>query len=226
MVARILAECGVYLGEPNQLVPATAANQAGHFEHMDFLHVNRTVLRKLRGSWETPPHPLAWRILGWRLRSPRELARELIQTMAQHRPWAWKDPRTSLTLRFWLPLLPDLRIVVCVREPLAVARSLEARDGREIRSGLELWRNYYAALFRDAAPSLVLVTSYERYFDRPEVEIGRLITRLDLRAGRAQIAAAAATVRPELRRQSPAEIGPLSDSVARWRADLLELARR
>ena len=226
MVARILGECGVYLGDPNRLVAATAGNPAGHFEHVDFLHLSRIVLRRLGGSWKAPPHPLAWRILGWRLRSLREPARDLIETMAQHPPWAWKDPRTSLTLRFWLQLLPELRIVVCVREPLAVASSLEARDGLEIGSGLELWRDHYAALFREAPPRHVLVTSFERYFHEPEVEIGRLVTRLGLPADRARIATAAGTVRPELWRQRPAEIGPLPDSVARWRADLLERARR
>jgi hypothetical protein len=64
------------------------------------------------------------------------------------------------------------------------------------------------------------VTAYERYFVDPEVEIARLVTYLGLPASRAQIAAAAATVRPELRRERPEEIGPLPQSIARWRGEL------
>jgi hypothetical protein len=226
MVARILGECGVYLGEPDQLVPATPTNPEGHFEHVDFLYVNKTVLRRLLGSWDRPPHPLAWRALGWRLRSLRERARELIDEMAPRSPWAWKDPRTSLTLPFWLPLLPNVRIVLCVREPFAVAASLAARDDLETRKALELWHAYNSSLLRAVPRSSVLVTAYERYFEDSEHEIRRLVTRLRLGTSSREIAAAAATVQADLRRQRPRELDALPTRIARLRMELLADARR
>jgi hypothetical protein len=226
MVARILGECGVYLGEADRLVPAKPTNPEGHFEHVDFLHVNRTVLRKLLGSWDRPPHPLAWRALGWRLRPLRELASELIDEMASQSPWAWKDPRTSLTLPFWLPLLPNVRIVLCVREPLAVAASLAARDGLETRKALELWHAYNSSLLRAVPRSSVTVTAYERYFEDSEHEIRRLVTRLGLGASAREIATAAATVRGDLRRQRHRGLDALPTRVAQLRTELLADARR
>ena len=38
--------------------------------------------------------------------------------------WGWKDPRNSLTLPFWKELLPNLKVVVCVRNPIEVIASL------------------------------------------------------------------------------------------------------
>jgi hypothetical protein len=221
MVARILAECGVYLGEPDRLFPATPANPEGHFEHLDFLYVNKTVLRKLLASWRTPPRAPAWRALGWRLRAPRELARGLIEEMGLRPPWAWKDPRTSLTLPFWVPLLPDVRIVACVRDPLAVAQSLGARDGLPTQSGLKLWHAYYRALLRSAPPGRLVVTTYESYFDDPSHEIRRLLGRLGIAYSGPEVEAAAATVSDDLRRQRPTERTSLPPALARCHAELL-----
>jgi hypothetical protein len=225
MVARILQECGVYLGEPDQLVPASPTNPEGHFEHVDFLYVNKTVLRRLFGSWKEPPRRLAWHLFGWRLQPLRDQARRLVREMELRSPWAWKDPRTSLTLPFWLPLVPDLRIVVCVREPLAVAESLEARDGLSTRSGLELWHAYYRTLLRAAPLGRVTLTAYESYFDHPELEIARLAARLELPSSSREIQTAAASVRPDLRRHRPGgELSP-RHAIARFHAELVEQAR-
>jgi hypothetical protein len=145
--------------------------------------------------------------------------------MEVRRPWAWKDPRTSLTLPFWLPLLPDVRIVVCVREPLAVAHSLEARDGLPTTNGLELWHAYYRALFRAVEADRVAVTTYESYFDDAEREIRRLLAHLGLTSSPRQIETAVATVRAGLRRHRALAGEALPDSIARCHAELVKQAR-
>lgn len=224
MVARILGECGVYLGEREELVPATPTNPEGHFEHIDFLRVNKAVLAKLLGSWKTPPRRLAWLVLGRRLAPLRDEASVLVRRMERGSPWAWKDPRTSLTLPFWLPLLPDLRVIVCVRDPLAVARSLEARDGLSTRAGLRLWEAHNREVIGAAPRGRTFVTCYEAYFDDPEREIRRLAERLALPTSPRAIQSAAATVRPDLWRQRPTDHESLPPAIARRHCELLELA--
>jgi hypothetical protein len=223
MVARILAVCGLYLGEPDQLVPATATNPEGHFEHIDFLRVNKAVLAKLLGSWKTPPRRWAWRVLGWRLAGLRDEASLLVRSMEPHAPWGWKDPRTSLTLPFWLPLIPNLRLLACVRDPLAVAGSLEARDGLATSFSLRLWHAHYRELFRTAQGRIV-VTRYEAYFEEPQREILRVVERLKLPALSQSVEAAAATVRPDLRQHGPTDQTPLPPAISRSHSELLELA--
>jgi len=75
-------------------------------------------------------------------------------------PWALKDPRLCLTLRFWLPLLSSGKSVSSNREstlggrgvapavlftyrhPVEVAKSLQKREGFGIKRGLLLWLAY------------------------------------------------------------------------------------
>ena len=224
MVARILGECGVYLGAPEELVPATPTNPEGHFEHVDFLRVNKAVLAKLLGSWKRPPRRLAWVVLAPRLASLREESARLVRGMEGRSPWSWKDPRTSLTLPFWLPLVPDLRVIVCVRDPLAVARSLEARDGLSLRAGLKLWEAYNREVMRAATPGRTIVTRYEAYFDDPEREIRRLVERLALPASARGIESAATTVRADLWRQRPTGQESLAPELTGRLRELVELA--
>lgn len=226
MVARILGECGLYIGEPEQLVPATATNPEGHFEHVEFLNLNKAVLVALLGSWKRPPRRFAWRALGRRLAPLRDDAAALIRRMDRGSPWAWKDPRTSLTLPFWLPLLPDLRVIVCVRDPLSVARSLEARDGLSTRAGLKLWEAYNREVFRAAPPGRAFVTRYEAYFEDPEREIRALAKLLELPISDDAVERAAATVRADLWTQRPTSQGVLPQAIAARHRDLMRLAGR
>jgi hypothetical protein len=226
MVARILGKCGLYIGEPEQLVPATATNPEGHFEHIEFLNLNKAVLVALLGSWKRPPRRLAWRALDRRLAPLRDDAAALIRRMDRGWPWAWKDPRTSLTLPFWLPLLPDLRVVVCVRDPLSVARSLEARDGLSTRAGLKLWEAYNREVFRAAPPGRTVVTSYEAYFADPEREIRRVAKQLVLQVPADAVESAAATVRADLWTQRPTSQETLPQAIAARHRDLIRLAGR
>jgi sulfotransferase family protein len=43
-------------------------------------------------------------------------------------PWGWKEPRTTLFATCWLELFPDARFLHIVRNPLAVARSIQKRE--------------------------------------------------------------------------------------------------
>jgi hypothetical protein len=42
--------------------------------------------------------------------------------------WGWKEPRTTLFAACWLALFPEARILHIVRNPLAVAASMQKRE--------------------------------------------------------------------------------------------------
>jgi hypothetical protein len=221
MVARILSECGVYLGESEELLPPAPDNVAGPFEHREFVRLNDEVLATLGGAWDVvPPRYAVWRRR--RLAPLRERALELVDRMRPHAPWGWKDPRTSLTLPFWLDVVPDLRLVVCVRDVVAVAHSLLVRDHSSELFGMRLWAAYNRRLLATAPRGRTVVTRYETYFEDPQREIGRLAAFLGLQAGRDTIGRAAATVQRSLRhhRVDYAPSG-LPRSVARCRRAVL-----
>lgn len=185
-MARQLAACGVRFAPPDGC-------DAGDY----FVRVNDCLLTAFDGAWDLPPRfPDGWERDG---RFDR-LGRTLVARFRGAGAWAWHDPRTALTLRFWRHLIPDLRVVVCVRDPAAVAASLG--DGPEAlapSTTMALWELYYRYVLREAPPDRV-VTCFDRWIDDPTAESLRVLTALGLEAPASVVGAAAATVRPERRR--------------------------
>ena len=204
MVARLLNLCGLWLGPPEDLVPPAPDNPEGFWENVHLVGVNDLVLAALGGAWDAPP-PLP---AGWARRPDLDelalAAAELVDRLAAAGPWAWKDPRSSLTLPFWQRVVPDLRVVVCIRNPVEVARSLRARDGMPLAEGLRLWEAYYARLLADTEPGRRLVTHYAAYFDHARRELRRLLAFLGLTPPARTLCRALDAVGPRLRHQHAA----------------------
>jgi hypothetical protein len=149
MIANALRQAGLDLGPESEMVATRLGNSEGHWEHRRFVALNDELLARLGGWWAVPPPAEA---LGRAatLSAQRAKARRLLGEFEGRAWWGWKDPRNCLTLPFWLDLLPDLRVVVCLRHPLEVTRSLERRSGDVFRTnwprvsasraGTRLWR--------------------------------------------------------------------------------------
>jgi hypothetical protein len=225
MIARILAECGVYLGEPQELLPATEANPEGHFEHAEIVALNDAILGTLGGAWDLPPARVSSLLRRHRLAPLRQRAAELVDRMRTHAPWGWKDPRTSLTLPFWRPLVPELRVIVCVRDVVAVAHSLAQRGHSSELFSMRLWLAYNRRLLNAAPPERTLVVRYESFFDDPRRQVELLVARLALVTEREAIARAAATVNRKLRHHDVSyDTTGLPRDVARCQRELLARA--
>ncbi len=173
LVARILREATLDLGADADLLPGGDGNPEGHFEHVRFLAINDALLAHAGGTWHSvPPREIAWEHAPARL---QEEAARLVATFAGREPWGWKDPRNSLTIAFWRRLVPDLKVVVCVRHPVEVAQSLNARNGLLGPVGVQLWLDYYTRLFAGATADCRLITHYDSYFADPIAETRRLL---------------------------------------------------
>ena len=202
LITRLLNLCGLDLGPPDQLMPPAADNPEGFWESLAFSHVNDCILGQLGGRWDLPPDPLpGWEVLP--LLDPwREMAGGLPESLKLKSPWGWKDPRNSLTLPFWRSLWPDLKVIVCVRNPLEVANSLLQRDQISLLASLKLWHEYYRRLLTSAADESIVITHFDAFFVDPVAELSRLVERLELPADAARIHSATAAVMGELRHSS------------------------
>jgi hypothetical protein len=151
------------------------ANPEGFWEHHRIMRLNEEILRMLGGSWREPPEmPPGW-TTAEELGDTRPRALELIEkSFRGQRLWGWKDPRNSLTLPFWQELLPRMRYVICLRNPLDVAASLERRDDIAPEQACELWLRYVASAILNTAGRPRLFVSYEEYFDRWSGPVSRL----------------------------------------------------
>ena len=217
LVAQALQECGLFLGQPEDLLPENASNREGHWEHAGIVALNDELLSRFGGAWNAPPElPHTWERQS-NVTDLADRAREIVDQLARHAPWGWKDPRAALTLRFWLWIIGEFDLVICVRHPAEVAQSLASRDGMPTAQALELWLAYYDALEAELAERQI-VTRYDRFFTAPLAELDRLTTALGLTPTSKQVARAVARVNTQLRHhvgESPAEPWP-DDARARW----------
>lgn len=188
MLTRLLHACGLYLGPQEDLMPPQADNPDGFWEHLRFVALNDQLLNELGGAWDLPP-PADEDFTSPRLDPLRMKACMLIEAFESATLWGWKDPRNSLTLPFWLQLLPGLKTIIMVRNPLEVAHSMRERNGTSYSFGLRLWEIYNRRLLNATDQHDCLVTHYDLFFQDAETELRRIAEFVGL--PRSKIAAAA-----------------------------------
>lgn len=177
MVANVLQKSGLDLGPEDQFIPAMAENPQGFFEQQAIVDLNDELLAHFSGSWYAPPEfPENW-AQDVALQPLKEKALQIIEPFQDTKTWGWKDPRNALLLPFWQNIIPNLTVVICVRNPLDVAKSLEKRNNIDIAAGGYLWERYTLAAIENSASLPRMVTFYEDFFgEKAAEEIRRLQT--------------------------------------------------
>lgn len=132
----LLQQAGLVLGDVVEQAPY---NKKGNRENLDIMALNDSVLAFSNAAWDSPPTELCWD-------SQHQSTRDaIIHRYSESAVWGFKDPRTMLTLPFWLEGLDEerLQFIATFRHPLSVAKSLNARQpDLSIEKGLALWRHY------------------------------------------------------------------------------------
>lgn len=190
MIARLLNLCGLYLGEEQDLLPAQPDNPEGFWENRKFVEINDAILTSLGGSWDAPPEPDSILSQKRLIRSLEKHAQNLIGDFAGMTFWGWKDPRNSLTFPFWQNLIPGLKVIVCLRNPIEVAKSLAQRNHFSETVGLSLWQSYNQSLMTSIAPTHRLITHYDMFFADPKAELRRVLEFINIEASDSTIRSA------------------------------------
>ena len=200
MVTRMLDICGLDLGPEERLLPPMADNPAGFWENRAVVSLNDAILTALGAVWNhVPPNLAPGSENNPRLDTLRETARKLVDGLGGEAPSGWKDPRFCLTLPFWKPLLPDYKVVICLRHPVAVADSLVRRNGISAASSLNLWLEYNRRLLSHTEPSQRVVTQYDTYFSEPQDELAHLLAGLSWSVPAEKVVQAIKTISVDLR---------------------------
>lgn len=196
-ITRALNLCGMDLGPDADLMPASPANPEGYWEHLWFNYLNNLILTSFGGSWDVVPAFPA----GWEADALEGIRASAEQRIAAFKSpvWGWKDPRNTITLPVWLRLIPHLKVVACLRNPLDVARSLNKRGSTSVWFGLQLWWQYNSMLLLETAPQQRHVTHFDIFFQNGQAELRRLLAVLGLPADDQQIQLAAASPKESLR---------------------------
>ncbi len=160
-------------------MPPQADNPDGFWEHLGFVALNDELLEALGGAWDLPPKANE-NLSDERLDPLRMKARLLIEGFHSAQIWGWKDPRNSLTLPFWEELLPGLKTLIIVRNPLEVAYSMRKRNGTSYAFGLRLWEIYNRRLIEAGGKRDRLFTHYDLFFENAEKELHRIANFIGL----------------------------------------------
>lgn len=199
MIARLLNQCGLSLGPEDELLPPNEFNTEGYWENEQFVKINDELLTHFGGGWDVvPTFPDGWEHRA-ELDPIRRRAEELVARFARYEPWGWKDPRSSLTIPFWRTVMPDLRVLICVRNPLEVIVSLTKRANCSDAFGLSLWLQYNQRALADSAGLDYAVTYYDTYYEDAAGELRRVLDALGLVASDAVIAHACSSIRAGVR---------------------------
>jgi hypothetical protein len=125
-MARLVQELGMSLGQ--HLLGATDGNVYGHFEDAAFIGFHDALIA--RNFPKRAPFcewlPLADADFAY-TEADRAEAKAIWEKHRASGGSAWKDPRTSLFIDLWAETVPDAKMVVCLRHPYQVHRSLLRR---------------------------------------------------------------------------------------------------
>lgn len=186
-VTQLLAELGMDLGDPDQLLAADDWNAQGYWENLRVLLCNDQLVMGGGGFYPKPYYrlPRPQRPGTMRLRMSllwmrftlfpslsaieRRAARrneEMKQLTEEFQGRVVKDPRFCVTLSSWQRHRAAERVLVMLRRPDEVANSLSRRNRLPRRFGLSLWRLHYRALLQALEGLPVVFVDFNRLLQK------------------------------------------------------------
>jgi hypothetical protein len=203
--AGLLIGFGLAGPRPDDLVPGDSSNERGHWESHEVQLCNAHLLAA-RGATTYAPPPITenWNEIPV-YESVLSEARQWFTATYSGRPLVMKDPRMCLTLPFWRSALPSpLGAVFVLRDPMDVARSLEARDGIPVLLGLAMWDRYIRSATAGLAGIPTLVVEYDAMLEDPSKAskaVSAFLEDMGIRPAPGKTEDAATRLDPKLRHQ-------------------------
>lgn len=179
LVCQLLHESGFDFGSEEQFYPTDRWNIRGYFELRPIVDLNSkliTGIPKTRSRLHSILSQCVYMTMPERISIERRSGRyaeELNRLAADCAGLAVKDPRFCLTLPVWLNHCEVEKIIVCIRHPAKVARSLKSRQ--QLPRGLAL--RFWAYHIRSLLERLPLQKTW--FFDVDRFSSNRDVQRLD-----------------------------------------------
>ncbi len=166
-ITEALASLPFELPGPDAMVGGNASNPRGHWEVEALTDFNQALLERAGASWLAPSTAALDEMK--RLSAPElGIDTHALETFGQAfatTSWLFKDPRLSLTLPFWRRVLDPNPAVLVLRDPMAIARSLRARNDLALPFGLALWERYLRSAVSSLEGMAVHVTTFSAIAD-------------------------------------------------------------
>ena len=169
-MARLFYEAGADMGDPQTFYRPDRWNPEGYFEQPDIHAINMPLIN---GPW--------WKFAYYHLPSTQTILKRAEKRQDQIRETARaydakviKETRFCLTLPAWLKYGATVdRILICLRDPIQVARSIQKRNITIIGHGYYLWRLHNMRILENAGDIPVWFINYRDLLD-PDTQIGEI----------------------------------------------------
>ncbi len=190
LCAHLLSALGVDMADKIPGPPATSPtpdNPRGHWERWEIVEFHDRVLGLFNRDYWGRFHDFALPVAWWADPRVAQIRREIVAFLGQRIDdsyFGFKDPRTVRLMPVWHQIFNELKlapkVVLCLRNPAQVARSLHARDGLDPANGEYRWLVHMIDFFRYASNFDFCVVEYEEWFENPAANIEKLRKFLDL----------------------------------------------
>ncbi|TDW56990.1 hypothetical protein LY04_02795 [Oceanimonas baumannii] len=183
VLSRALAVLGAEHGDKSR--NAAADNPKGFWEDEDLVAFNDGLLAELGKSWFdlAPIEPEIFNQPEWRKK--KDEAKALFQSkLSSCNIFALKDPRLSCLLPFWKPVWDELALNVqylfSIREPEAVAHSLNKRNGFSTAYSAALWLRYLEDSLTGLDEAQALIVDYQHLLHSPYAVLSEMAGFLEV----------------------------------------------
>jgi tetratricopeptide (TPR) repeat protein len=228
LCTEIVQSLGVELGD--RLMPPTVYNLSGYHEHVPIVECHEQLLASTNYVWSTSilQHPRSRDF--WSSETTSSIKRQLAQIVSEQAKhsagcWGFKDPRTTHFIPLWKDVFARAGIdpiwILAVRDPRAVAASLQRRDGLPPLLCELLWAEHYLSALRFIGSEIAAIVSYERWFSAALAQLSELERAVCTAATppKDAVGTALACIRADLNASPSAEGGyahPLAEIVHSW----------
>lgn len=218
-IAGTLDRLGYSFGS-NLVMAKPGVNDRGFFEDNDVLALHEALFASWGRDWRYPlPPPKTWledAISAGYL----EKIQPLIDRLGTEPKWALKDPRLCYTLPLWCRALEpheiEPQVIIALRSPAAVARSLLARDELAVPIGTLMWTHHMIHAERATRELTRMTMNYDDLIDHPRKTLLAVCHRLGLDAPEDRLNSAMSFITPALRHEGDGDDGDVGDASVLW----------
>jgi hypothetical protein len=165
----------------------TPDNPRGHWERWEIIEFHDRILALFNRGYFGHFHDFALPVAWWADPRVAQIRREIVAFLEKRMGegyFGFKDPRTVRLMPMWHQIFNELklapRLVLCLRNPAEIGRSLNARDGLDPEIGEYRWLVHMIDFFRYTSKYDICMVEYEGWFTDPAANIEKLRKFLDL----------------------------------------------
>ena len=184
LCSHILSALGVDLSDDIDVNPS---NAGGHWERREIVEFHDRILGLFNRDYLGRFHDFALPVSWWADPRVAQIRREIVAFLEQRMGdsyFGFKDPRTVRLMPVWHQIFNQLklapRVVLCLRSPVQVARSLQARDRLDPDNGEYRWLVHMIDFYRYTSKYNFCTIEYEEWFRDPSANIEKLQGFLNL----------------------------------------------